>query len=62
MNAMVQMDEAKELRRRWKEAGSPPCDHPELDREYDLGSHTGDRVCLRCGEDFSPGEWKAMGR
>jgi hypothetical protein len=46
---MVQMDEAQELRRRWKEAGSPPCDHPELDREYCMGSHTGDRVCLVCG-------------
>jgi hypothetical protein len=57
---MVQMDEAQELRRRWNEAGSPECDHPELDREYYLGSQTGDRVCLMCGEVFSPtsgGRW-----
>lgn len=28
----------------------------ELVREYILGAHTGDEVCNRCGESFSPAE------
>lgn len=53
---MVQRDAAKELRRQGKQAGSPSCDHSELDREYYRGSQTGDHGCLTCGEDFSPHE------
>lgn len=59
---MVQMSQAIQIRKEWKAQGSPPCDHPETDREYDLGSHTGDRVCLTCGECFSPNEWAEMQR
>jgi hypothetical protein len=40
----MQMEQAKGLRNRWKEQGSQPCDHPELDREYYLDSNTGDKV------------------
>jgi hypothetical protein len=54
---VVQMREAMQLRRAWNAKVSPPCDHPEVDREYNLGSHTGDYDCLTCGESFSPGEW-----
>lgn len=68
----MDMDEAKELRERWKAKGSPPCDHPTLDREYYVDktlsrsdphrSNTGDKVCTTCGEDFSPQELHEMGR
>lgn len=44
----MQMDEAAELRRRWKEKGEPPCSH-SMEKEYHLGAATGDRVCTICG-------------
>ena len=53
----IQMKEALELRKRWKEIGNKPCDHPgELVKEYDLGTATGDYVCSKCGEPFWNGE------
>ena len=58
----MQADKAKQLRDAWAAQGSSPCDHPELAKEYILGSNTGDKVCTTCGEDFSPAELKAMGR
>lgn len=42
----MQFDEAKELREKW---GNNPCDHPHIDKEYILGSGTGDYVCTQCG-------------
>ena len=45
----MQMDDAAELRRKWKAKGDPPCDHPHLDKEYYLGTQTMDYVCTRCG-------------
>jgi hypothetical protein len=38
------------LREAWKKKGNPPCDHPYIDREYYLVSHTGDSVCTNCSE------------
>lgn len=26
-----------------------PCDHPKTEKEYYLGSDTGDKVCTTCG-------------
>jgi hypothetical protein len=57
---MVQMDEADSVRRQWEQAGRPACAHEKLDREYYLGSNTGDYVCLTCGETFSPAERDAL--
>lgn len=57
---MVQMDDAAAIRRRWEQAGRPACAHEKLEREYYLGSNTGDHVCLSCGEDFSPAEVDAI--
>jgi len=57
---MVQMRELRAIRQRWKRAGSPPCEHPRRDREYDLGANTGDTGCLDCGESFSPAEEKEL--
>jgi len=42
----VQISEAIKLREKW---GDKPCDHKSLDKEYHLGSATGDFVCIQCG-------------
>ena len=43
----MQTSKAKELQKQW---GDKPCNHPELAKEYYLGSDTGDYVCTTCGE------------
>lgn len=45
----MQANDARDLRREWKAKGNPPCEHESTSRELDLGSHTGDYVCDRCG-------------
>lgn len=57
---MVQMNQVARIRRQWEQAGRPACAHKELDREYYLGSNTGDYVCVTCGETFSGAEADAM--
>jgi len=39
---------------------SRACDH-DLIKEYYLGSDTGDLVCRKCRETFTPSEAKAFG-
>ncbi|MEU3649790.1 hypothetical protein AB0E59_40915 [Lentzea sp. NPDC034063] len=56
----VQMSELVKIRRRWEEAGSPPCEHKERAREYHLGMNTGDTACLNCGESNSPAGWASL--
>jgi hypothetical protein len=46
---VVQMTAVAKLREAWAAKGNPPCDHPRVDKEYYLGSQTGDKVCLVCG-------------
>jgi hypothetical protein len=48
----MQMDDAAALKRAWEAKGSPPCEHPQLDKEYHLGAQTGDVVCMTCGESW----------
>lgn len=56
---IMQMSEAAELRKAWKEKGNPPCDHPGYpDKEYYLGTSTGDRVCTICGYSGHPDSFK----
>jgi hypothetical protein len=43
---VTQAKKFAELRRDWEAKGSPPCDHPSRDKEYDLGADAGDRGCL----------------
>jgi hypothetical protein len=45
----MQMKDAFELQKEWKRKGNPHCTHPNVEREYHLGSHTGDNVCTTCG-------------
>lgn len=46
----MQYDEAKKLRKKWH---GKPCTHEQVEKEYHLGSHTGDYVCTTCGQEFS---------
>ncbi len=45
-----------EIAEAYEAAGGGPCDHPRIDREYDLGSDTGDVGCLRCGMTWWSGK------
>ena len=52
----MQAEEASQLRDIWARKGNPPCDHPELDKEYYLGAQSGDYVCTTCGKCFMTSE------
>ncbi|MEH7374467.1 hypothetical protein [Neobacillus drentensis] len=45
----MQNSAARELKEEWKEKGNKPCSHPQIVKEYILGSQTGDYVCSTCG-------------
>lgn len=47
----MQLSEAMKLQEAW---GDKPCDHPSWEREYYLGSHTGDDACTQCGASLDP--------
>jgi hypothetical protein len=46
--------EMREAYRRQLKRGDRPCTHPNVEREYYLGSHTGDSVCTVCGAAVEP--------
>lgn len=50
----MQLEKAVELREKW---GDKPCDHPELDKEYHLGTATGDYACTQCGRSGWGRDW-----
>lgn len=50
----MQMNEAMKLREAW---GDKPCNHPDLDKEYELGTATGDYVCTQCGQAGWGRDW-----
>lgn len=53
----MQYEKAKDLRR-WN--NGKLCSHDEIDKEYYLGSQTGDYVCTSCGKTFSSkSEWES---
>ena len=54
---MVQMSELERIHERWKENGSPHCDHKRTSKEFYLGSRTGDVGCLDCG--LTQDKWQA---
>lgn len=56
---MVQFAEANRIEQRWIEAGSPYCEHPQVQKEYHLSMDSGDRRCTSCGDTFTRAEWKA---
>lgn len=53
----MQAKKAANLRRAW---GEKPCEHPAFEKEYILGSQTGDYICTHCGECFSPADRAAL--
>jgi len=53
----MQMDKGIELRKAW---GNKPCSHPIFDKEYVLGSDTGDYICIQCGRSFTKEEKKEI--
>ena len=48
----MQSEKAAQLNKDWIAKGNPPCSHPTTEREYYLGTATGDRVCTTCGADY----------
>jgi len=50
---VVQMKKVPGIEQAWIEHGSPYCEHERTDQEFELGSRTGDEVCLDCGEVWS---------
>jgi hypothetical protein len=46
----MQMDSAQKLRDGWEKSGNRPCEHKKVEKEYYLGSDTGDKVCTTCGK------------
>jgi hypothetical protein len=52
---MVQIAEVRRIREAWKAKGDPPCEHPNIDKEYGLGLDTGDFACLVCGRTWQRG-------
>ncbi len=53
----MQADAAKRIRERW---GNKPCDHPNVEKEYQFGADTGDFVCTTCGRIFTRAELGKM--
>jgi hypothetical protein len=53
MEPTMQMKEAYRRQREW---GERACTHPGVEREFYLGSHTGDYVCSVCGRAVEPDE------
>lgn len=52
----MQMDDAEKLRAEWEAKGNPPCEHPQIVREFYRGTATGDKVCTTCGKVFPMGK------
>lgn len=46
----MQNEKAQNLRNNWN---GKPCKHTKLEKEYFLGSDSGDYVCSQCGEVFT---------
>lgn len=52
----MQLAKFQQKVRAWAERGNPPCDHPSVDKEYFLGSDTGDEGCTVCGSTWPRGQ------
>ena len=57
----MQMDKAVAIRTNWETKGSPPCSHPEVEKERYLGADTGDEVCTKCGTAGPRGSLRRAG-
>ena len=50
----MQIKDAMDLKKRW---GNKPCNHPTLEKEYEMGASTGDYICTQCGESGWGSDW-----
>lgn len=50
---MVQMADLTQIAEAWRAQGSP-VHEPRIDKEFHLGSATGDVGCLECGDSWNP--------
>jgi hypothetical protein len=50
----MQSKTALQLKKSW---GNKPCEHPEIEKEYYLGSATGDYICIQCGKAGTGSSW-----
>lgn len=50
----MKMSEAAELREMYR---GMPCEHQNLEKEYHLGTATGDYVCTTCGKTGWGRDW-----
>lgn len=53
----MQTEKAQELQEKWLKKGNPPCSHERIEKEYHLGSDTGDYVCVTCGQSAWGRDW-----
>jgi hypothetical protein len=54
------MAEVAKIREGWIRRGRPHCTHERYDKEYGLGSDTGDYACLTCGISWARGSNKPL--
>lgn len=53
----MQMEKAEELREKWIKKGNFLCEHVHIEKEYHLGTATGDYVCTSCGQCRWGNDW-----
>jgi len=58
----MQMKKALELQNQRNARGKRRCNHPSIEREYYLGSNTGDYVCSTCGANVNPEKLRKKSR
>jgi len=50
----MQFEDAMKLKKLW---GDKPCNHPTLEKEYEMGAATGDYCCTQCGQSGWGSDW-----
>ena len=53
----IQFEEANRIEKEW---GDKPCSHPNITKEYNRSSQTGDYRCTQCGATFTKDEVNLM--
>ena len=53
----MEQKDAHELRIKWLKLGNKTCNHPDIVKEFWVGSPTGDYVCTQCGEIGNGKNW-----
>jgi hypothetical protein len=53
----MQIKEALNLQKQW---GKKPCEHQHIEKEYHLGSATGEYNCTKCGMTKEDSTWNQV--